>query len=77
MQSVYFCLKSNVLLSRPERDEEAVKKRKQEKKKISAEAKVHNYTVWVKYVSMRQKFTVWQKKPFESGFLLVHAYLRS
>ena len=57
MQSVYFCLKSNVLLSRPERDEEAVKKRKQEKKKISAEAKVHSG--WEK-LSRRPRFTIWQ-----------------
>ena len=57
MQSVYFCLKSNVLLSRPERDEEAVKKRKQEKKKISAEAKVHSG--WEK-LSWRPRFTIWQ-----------------
>ena len=39
---IYYYLISNVLLPRPERDEEAVKKRKQEKKKISAEAKVHS-----------------------------------
>ena len=35
-------LKDSKCFSRPERDEEAVKKRKQEKKKISAEAKARD-----------------------------------
>ena len=55
---IFYYLISNVLLSRPERDEEAVKKRKQEKKKISAEAKVHNYTV-CQYEAKVRNQTVW------------------